>query len=147
MCLMHILENTTILFILNLRYTYIGFHSLDSNYSFYYDPIFICQPSLPRFAFIHTHTHMCSLTIFLRCSWDSSFLSLSQVCTCLKSYDGSSGPYLIGLTGGIATGKSSIVKRLTAIGAYSIDCDKVILVWHEHEMICKHELCRRVVKD
>ena len=43
----------------------------------------------------------------------------------MESYDPSAGPYLIGLTGGIATGKSSIFRRLTDMGAYSIDCDKV----------------------
>ena len=35
------------------------------------------------------------------------------------------GPYLIGLTGGTASGKSSIAKRLSGLGAYVIDCDKV----------------------
>ena len=35
------------------------------------------------------------------------------------------GPYLIGLTGGIASGKSAIVKRLAKKGAYPIDCDKL----------------------
>lgn len=34
-------------------------------------------------------------------------------------------PYLIGLTGGTASGKSSIAKRLVTLGAYCIDCDKV----------------------
>ncbi|OWF44110.1 bifunctional coenzyme A synthase-like isoform X2 [Mizuhopecten yessoensis] len=34
-------------------------------------------------------------------------------------------PYVIGLTGGIASGKSAICKRLEGLGAASIDCDKL----------------------
>lgn len=34
-------------------------------------------------------------------------------------------PYIIGLTGGIASGKSHIAKRLQEFGAKIIDCDKV----------------------
>ena len=37
----------------------------------------------------------------------------------------SGGPYLIGLTGGIASGKSAILKRLSNKGACTIDCDKL----------------------
>ena len=33
--------------------------------------------------------------------------------------------YLIGLAGGIASGKSSVAKRLEKLGAYVIDCDKL----------------------
>ena len=40
-------------------------------------------------------------------------------------YDPQSGPYLIGLTGAMATGKSSVMARLVKLGAYPIDCDKV----------------------
>ena len=40
-------------------------------------------------------------------------------------YDPQSGPFLIGLTGAIATGKSSVLARLVKLGAYPIDCDKV----------------------
>uniref|UniRef100_H2ZE74 Bifunctional coenzyme A synthase n=1 Tax=Ciona savignyi TaxID=51511 RepID=H2ZE74_CIOSA len=35
------------------------------------------------------------------------------------------GAYVIGLTGGIASGKSSIAKRLSNLGAVVIDCDKL----------------------
>ena len=35
------------------------------------------------------------------------------------------GPFIIGLTGGIASGKSSICKRLNKLGAFTVDCDKV----------------------
>ena len=34
-------------------------------------------------------------------------------------------PYLIGLTGGIASGKSAIMRRLGKKGACTIDCDKL----------------------
>lgn len=33
--------------------------------------------------------------------------------------------YIIGVTGGIASGKSSVVKRIQSLGAYTIDCDKL----------------------
>ena len=42
-------------------------------------------------------------------------------------YDPLSGPFVIGLTGGIASGKSSICKRLSSLGAFTIDCDKVYI--------------------
>ena len=48
-----------------------------------------------------------------------------QGSSCLAAYDPSKGPYLIGLTGGITSGKSSIFGRLVKMGAYPIDCDKV----------------------
>lgn len=35
------------------------------------------------------------------------------------------GCYVIGVTGGIASGKSSMVERLQKLGAYVIDCDKL----------------------
>lgn len=34
-------------------------------------------------------------------------------------------PYVIGLTGGIASGKTSVARRLEKLGAYVIDCDKL----------------------
>ncbi|XP_077979319.1 bifunctional coenzyme A synthase-like [Glandiceps talaboti] len=34
-------------------------------------------------------------------------------------------PYIIGLTGGIASGKSSICKRLEKLGAFIVNCDKL----------------------
>lgn len=36
-----------------------------------------------------------------------------------------SRPYLVGLTGGLASGKSSICEYLKTLGAGVIDCDKV----------------------
>ena len=44
---------------------------------------------------------------------------------CSTDYIPSHGPFLIGLTGRIATGKSSIFKRLVNKGAFPVDCDKV----------------------
>ena len=41
-----------------------------------------------------------------------------------NGFDGE-GPFVIGLTGGIASGKTSICKRFTQLGAGVIDCDKV----------------------
>jgi len=40
-------------------------------------------------------------------------------------WDKSQGPYLIGLTGGSASGKSSVGKRLAGLGFGVIDCDKL----------------------
>ena len=48
-----------------------------------------------------------------------------QISHCLAHWNPSTGPYLIGLTGGSASGKSAIAKRLSNLGAYPIDCDKV----------------------
>ena len=44
-------------------------------------------------------------------------------------YDPQSGPFIIGLTGAMATGKSSVLARLVERGAYPIDCDKVQSDW------------------
>ena len=61
-----------------------------------------------------------------------------QVSYCLASYQPSRGPCLIGLTGRIATGKSSIFKRLANKGAYPIDCDKV---WRMRFVRLSSKLC------
>ena len=53
------------------------------------------------------------------------FIILLQGLRCLTTYDSSTGPYLVGLTGGIASGKSSILNRMVRLGAFPIDCDKV----------------------
>ena len=42
------------------------------------------------------------------------------------------GPFVIGLTGGIASGKSSLCQRLVQLGAKVVDCDKVSLIKHYH---------------
>ena len=39
------------------------------------------------------------------------------------------GPFVIGLTGGIASGKSSLCQRLVQLGAKVVDCDKVSLIY------------------
>ena len=59
------------------------------------------------------HAHYCTVVS-----------SVHQVDECVK-YDPKSGPFLIGLTGAMATGKSSVAARLVKKGAYLIDCDKV----------------------
>ena len=41
-----------------------------------------------------------------------------------KCFD-SSRPYVIGLTGGLASGKTSIRKDLESLGVATIDCDKL----------------------
>ncbi|KAL4216382.1 hypothetical protein ACF0H5_024109 [Mactra antiquata] len=44
----------------------------------------------------------------------------------IKEKDGlNTTPYIIGLTGGIASGKSSVCKRLELLGAKIVDCDKL----------------------
>jgi len=50
--------------------------------------------------------------------------------------------YIIGITGGIASGKSSIVKRLQDLGAYTIDCDKL---GHE-AYLPGHEAYKRIIE-
>ena len=52
-----------------------------------------------------------------------------QISHCLTHWNPSTGPYLIGLTGGSASGKSAIAKRLSNLGAYPIDCDKVHMLY------------------
>lgn len=42
-----------------------------------------------------------------------------------KAWDPSMGPYLIGLVGGSASGKTAIAARFEKLGAGVIDCDKL----------------------
>ena len=42
-----------------------------------------------------------------------------------KPWDRSKGPYIVGLTGGSASGKSKICSRLAGLGAGVVDCDKL----------------------
>ncbi|TRY68647.1 hypothetical protein TCAL_07684 [Tigriopus californicus] len=42
-----------------------------------------------------------------------------------RPWDKSAGPYIVGLTGGSASGKSSISRRLEKLGAKIVDCDKL----------------------
>ena len=51
-----------------------------------------------------------------------------QISHCLTGWQPHDGPYIVGLTGGTASGKSSIARRLESLGAYCIDCDKVLCV-------------------
>lgn len=57
------------------------------------------------------------------------------------NYDGTK-PYVIGLTGGIASGKSSICQRLLNLGAAHIDCDKVA-----HELYQGGKPCYTAIKE
>lgn len=45
-------------------------------------------------------------------------------------------PYIVGLTGGIASGKSKMAKRFMSKGAYVLDCDKIA-----HELYNPDEVC------
>lgn len=45
-------------------------------------------------------------------------------------------PYIIGMTGGIGSGKSRICNRFEAMGAYVIDCDKVAHDIYEPGQVC-----------
>lgn len=51
-------------------------------------------------------------------------------------------PYIIGLTGGIASGKSSIGQRLAKLGAQVLDCDKIA-----HELYQKDKPCHKLIHD
>ena len=42
-----------------------------------------------------------------------------------RAWDRSTGPFIIGLTGGSSSGKSSVGRRLEALGAGLVDCDKL----------------------
>jgi len=43
----------------------------------------------------------------------------------LRSWNRSAGPYLIGLTGGSASGKSSVGRKMAGLGFGVVDCDKL----------------------
>uniref|UniRef100_A0A1I8P5V1 Bifunctional coenzyme A synthase n=1 Tax=Stomoxys calcitrans TaxID=35570 RepID=A0A1I8P5V1_STOCA len=52
----------------------------------------------------------------------------------------SSEPYIIGLTGGIASGKSKMAQRLRGMGAFVIDCDKVAHEIYEPGQVCYNKV-------
>ena len=43
----------------------------------------------------------------------------------LRQWNRTTGPYLIGLTGGSASGKSSVAKRMSDLNWGVVDCDKL----------------------
>jgi len=43
----------------------------------------------------------------------------------LQSWDRAAGPYVVGLTGGSASGKSSVARRMAGLGWGVVDCDKL----------------------
>ena len=49
---------------------------------------------------------------------------------------------MIGLTGCTASGKSSIAKRLEALGAYTVDCDKVseAVLLIDQQVMLEHDI-------
>lgn len=49
-------------------------------------------------------------------------------------------PYIIGLTGGIASGKSSIGRRLEELGAGHIDCDSLAHTLYRKGESLQHKL-------
>lgn len=51
-----------------------------------------------------------------------------------------SRPYIIGLTGGIASGKSKMAERLAEFGAHVIDCDKVAHDVYEPGQSCYNKI-------
>lgn len=51
-------------------------------------------------------------------------------------------PYIIGITGGIASGKSSIGQRLAKLGAQILDCDKIA-----HELYQKGKPCHKLIHE
>lgn len=52
----------------------------------------------------------------------------------------SDSPYIIGLTGGVASGKSSVAKWLSLLGAEIIDCDKIAHQVYLPQTDCYHKL-------
>lgn len=51
-------------------------------------------------------------------------------------------PYIIGLTGGIASGKSKMAERLGQMGAHVIDCDKVAHDVYEPGQACYEKIVK-----
>ncbi|XP_030375685.1 bifunctional coenzyme A synthase [Scaptodrosophila lebanonensis] len=51
-------------------------------------------------------------------------------------------PYIIGLTGGIASGKSKMAERLGKLGAHVIDCDKVAHDVYEPGQTCYEKIVK-----
>lgn len=51
-------------------------------------------------------------------------------------------PHIIGLTGGSASGKSSVAKRLAKLGAVVIDCDKLGHQAYQKDSDCYHNLIK-----
>ncbi|KAL7732035.1 hypothetical protein ACLKA6_015798 [Drosophila palustris] len=56
-------------------------------------------------------------------------------------------PYIIGLTGGIASGKSKMAERLGNMGAHVIDCDKVAHDVYEPGQACYEKIVKHFGKD
>lgn len=49
-------------------------------------------------------------------------------------------PYIIGLTGGIASGKSSVAEKLQKLGASLVNCDKLAHDLYVPGRVCFHKI-------
>lgn len=56
-------------------------------------------------------------------------------------------PYIIGLTGGIGSGKSKIAEYFQSLGALVIDCDKVAHKTYEPSTICYQQIIKHFGND
>ncbi|XP_039964772.1 bifunctional coenzyme A synthase isoform X1 [Bactrocera tryoni] len=56
-------------------------------------------------------------------------------------------PYIIGLTGGIASGKSIMCDRLLKKGAQILDCDKIAHQIYEPDQVCYQKIINHFGKD
>ena len=56
-------------------------------------------------------------------------------------------PYIVGLTGGIASGKSKMAERFASLGAYVMDCDKIAHEIYEPGQICYNRVVEQFGKD
>lgn len=56
-------------------------------------------------------------------------------------------PYIIGLTGGIASGKSIMCARLLKKGAQILDCDKIAHQIYDPDLDCYHKIINHFGKD
>ena len=60
----------------------------------------------------------------------------------LREWNKSEGPYVIGLVGGSASGKTSVGKRLIALGAGVVDCDKLAHKAYDKGTQCYEQLVK-----
>ena len=65
----------------------------------------------------------------------------------LKPFKSGGKPYIIGLTGGSASGKSNIAKYLADLGAGIVDCDKLGHKAYEPGTDCYHSLIKEFGED
>lgn len=56
-------------------------------------------------------------------------------------------PHIIGLTGGIASGKSKMAQRLQGMGALVMDCDKIAHEIYEPDQVCYNKIIEEFGTD